>query len=406
MFALMTDRFRSGLPWLFFSVVLAAWGVGPARAQATPARLEIRIGYVGRQIPPPPLYDLTATPQDQGLAGARLAIEDNNTSGAFLGQHFDLIEAILPPGQSPVEAARKLADGGAGLILADLPAEQLLAVADALKGRNAAVFNVSAPDNVLRGKDCRANIFHVAPSRAMLTDALAQFLVVKRWSRLFLIVGETRADASYAASFRASAKKFGLTIAAEKTWTFGPLAQARGDAVTQDAALVFTRAADSDMIVVADEEDNFGDYIPYHTADPKLVGGTQGLVAASWHRTQFAFGSEQLQDRFLRLAGRRMRPVDYQAWTAVRAIGEAVVHVRSADPGALAAFMVDPQFSVAVFKGVAASFRPWDHQLREPLLLAQPAFLVAVAPLPGFLHQRTALDTLGIDKPETQCRLP
>ena len=404
----MIDRFGLSLPWLLLSVALAirVAVVAPARAQAASARIEARIGYIARQIPPPPLYDLTATPQDEGVAGARLAIMDNNTSGSFLGQQFDLDEAILPPDQSEVAAARKLAEGGDGLILADLPADQLLAVADALKGQDVVLFSVSAQDNFLRGKECRANIFHVAPSRAMLTDALAQFLVVKRWTRIFLIVGQTKADASYAASFRASAKKFGLTIAAEKIWTFGPLAQARGDAVTQGAALVFTRAADSDMIVVADEEDNFGDYVPYHTADPKLVGGTQGLVAASWHRTQFAFGAEQLQDRFLRLAKRPMRPVDYQAWTAVRAIGEAVVHVGSADPRSLAAFMVDPQFSIAVFKGVAASFRPWDHQLRQPLLLAQPAFLVALAPLPGFLHQRTILDTLGVDQPETQCRLP
>ena len=404
----MIDRLGLSLASLLLSFALAirVAVVAPARAQTAAARLEVRIGYIARRIPPPPLYDLTATPQDEGVAGARLAIMDNNTSGSFLGQRFDLDEAILAPDQSAVTAARNLADGGDGLILADLPADQLLAVADALKGRDAVLFNVSAQDNFLRGKECRANIFHVAPSRAMLTDALAQFLVVKRWPKIFLIVGQTAADESYAASFRASAKKFGLTIAAEKIWTFGPLAQARGDAVTQGAALVFTRAADSDMIVVADEEDNFGDYIPYHTADPKLVGGTQGLVAASWHRTQFAFGSEQLQDRFLRLANRRMRPVDYQAWTAVRAIGEAVVHVRSADPGALAAFLVDPQFSIAVFKDVAASFRPWDHQLRQPLLLAQPAFLVALAPLPGFLHQRTILDTLGVDQPETQCRLP
>ncbi len=404
----MIDRFELSGRGLLLSGARAmrVAVVAPARAQTASPRIEVRIGYIARQIPPPPLYDLTATPQDEGVAGARLAIMDNNTSGSFLGQRFDLDEAILPPDQSEVAAARKLADGGDGLILADLPADQLLAVADALKGRDVVLFSVSAQDNFLRGKECRANIFHVAPSRAMLTDALAQFLAVKRWTRIFLIVGQTRADASYAASFRASAKKFGLTIVAEKPWTFGPLAQARGDAVTQGAALVFTRAADSDMIVVADEEDNFGDYVPYHTADPKLVGGTQGLIAASWHRTQFAFGAEQLQDRFLRLAKRRMRPVDYQAWTAVRAIGEAVVHARSADPRALAAFMVDPQFSIAVFKGVAASFRPWDHQLRQPLLLAQPAFLVALAPLPGFLHQRTILDTLGVDKPETQCRWP
>ncbi len=229
----------------------------------------------------------------------------------------------------------------------------------------------------------------------MLTDALAQFLSVKRWANLFLITGPRPPDKLYAEALRASAKKFGLKIAAEKPWTFGALAQARGDSVTMADALVFTQGVAYDIMVVADEEDDFGDYIPYHTWDPKLLAGTQGLVAASWHPTQFAWGAEQLQDRFLRLANRHMRPIDYQAWTAVRAVGEAVVHENSADPRKLSAYMLGPDFSVAAFKGVAVSFRPWDRQLRQPLLLAQPAFLVAVAPQPGFLHQRTPLDTLG-----------
>lgn len=239
----------------------------------------------------------------------------------------------------------------------------------------------------------------------MLTDALAQFLSVKHWARLFLILGPTPQDRLYAEAFRGSAKKFGLKIAAEKPWTFGALARARGDNITEADALILTQGVSYDIMVVADEAGDFGDYISYRTWDPKLVAGTQGLIAASWHPTQYAWGAEQLQDRFLRLAKRHMRPIDYQAWMAVRALGEAVVHVNSADPRALTAYMLGPDFDFAAFKGVAVSFRPWDRQLRQPLLLAQPASLVAVAPQPGFLHQRTPLDTLGVDEPETECRL-
>ena len=94
---------------------------------------------------------------------------------------------IVSADQSPVEAAQKLADTGVGLFIADLPADELIPVADALKDRGALVFNVSAPDDRLRAKICRTNLFHLAPSRAMLTDALAQFLSVRHWQALFLV---------------------------------------------------------------------------------------------------------------------------------------------------------------------------------------------------------------------------
>ncbi|WP_199699366.1 type 1 periplasmic-binding domain-containing protein [Oleomonas cavernae] len=197
-----------------------------------------------------------------------------------------------------------------------------------------------------------------------------------------------------------------MKIVAEKNWDFGALARARGDSVTQAEALVFTRGVDYDIMIVADEAADFGDYISYHTWDPKLVAGTQGLVATPWHRAQDAWGSAQLQSRFYKAAGRTMRPVDYQAWVAVRAIGEAVTRLKSADPQAVAGFMVDPDFQIAAFKGVPVSFRPWDHQLRQPLLIAQAMAIVTVSPQAGFLHQRTPLDTLGFDQPESTCRLP
>jgi ABC transporter substrate binding protein (PQQ-dependent alcohol dehydrogenase system) len=369
------------------------------------AGLSVVIAIITREKPPPPLYDPTARPQDEGIQGARLAIVDNNTTGAFIGQHFDLREVILGKDQSATEAARGLAQNGAGLIILDLPADDQLAVSDALKDSDAILFNVTAPDDRLRGKECRANLFHIAPSRAMLTDALAQYLSVKHWANLFLVTGPNPPDKLYADSLRASAKKFGLKIVAEKPWTFGALAKARGDNITVSDALVFTQGVNYDIMAVADEEDDFGDYIPYHTWDAKLLAGTQGLSAASWHETQFAWGAEQLQDRFLRTAKRFMRPIDYQAWVAVRAIGEAVAHLNSGDAREISAFMLAPDYDLAAFKGVAVSFRPWDRQLRQPLLLVQPAALVAVAPQPGFLHQRTPLDTLGFDQPETECHL-
>lgn len=391
-------------------LLLLALGLSPGLAQnvepTQPSpKLNIEIAVVTHQKPAPGLYDLDATPADEGFQGARIALLDNNATGAFLGQHFELSEMALSPDQAPADAARRLINKGVRLFIVDLPAPDLLAIADVVKDSGALVFNASSPDDFLRGRDCRSNLFHIAPSRAMLTDALTEFLSVKRWTNLALVVGPKAGDALYAEALRNSAKKFGLKVVADKPWTFGPLARARGDNITEAEALIFSQGLSYDIMVVADEDDDFGDYIPYHTWNAKLLAGTQGLIATSWHPTEIAWGGEQLQDRFLHQAKRTMRPVDYQAWEAVRAIGEAVANVNSADPRVLSDYLLSSEFGVAAFKGVAVSFRPWDRQLRQPLLLAQPRAIVAVAPQPGFLHQRTPLDTLGVDEPETACRL-
>lgn len=392
---------RCMLPVFAGSTVLCTL-ICPVLAQ-TPAPQMVHIGLLAHKSPPPPTFSFDAVPEDEGFAGARVAIKENDTTGAFTGQRYALNEISIEEAESPIAAARKLVEGGTNLIIVNLPADELVAVADALKGSNAILFNIGAPDDRLRDAECRANVFHIAPSRAMLTDALAQFLAFKRWRKLFLIVGPQPADKAYAEAMKRAARKFGLTIAAEKTWDFGPLAQTKGDSPAKADALVFTRGVDYDVVIVADEAGDFGDYIPYRTWDPRPVAGTQGLAPSSWHGTHESWGAAQLQNRFRRAAKRTMRGVDYQAWVAVRAIGEAMTRVRQIDLKEISRFLLGPEFALAAFKGVPLSFRPWDLQLRQPVLLAQPTALVSVAPEAGFLHQRTPLDTLGVDQPESAC---
>jgi ABC transporter substrate binding protein (PQQ-dependent alcohol dehydrogenase system) len=96
---------------------------------------------------------------------------------------------------------------------------------------------------------------------------------------------------------------------------------------------------------------------------------------------------------------------DYAAWMAARAIGEAATRAQSADPDAIVQYMRSDKFDLAAFKGVKLSFRRWDGQMRQPILLADADSLVSVSPQPGFLHQFSELDTLGTDRPETGCNL-
>ena len=150
--------------------------------------VEIGIGYLGHAGVKSKLSLVEQPAENDGIAGARLAIEDNNTTGKFLNQHFSLEEVRLKDGDDVAKAATALA-GRNGFIIADLPADALLKAADALRERGTVLFNAGSIDDRLREQDCRANVIHVAPTRSMLADALAQYLVWKQWKRWLLVVG-------------------------------------------------------------------------------------------------------------------------------------------------------------------------------------------------------------------------
>jgi ABC transporter substrate binding protein (PQQ-dependent alcohol dehydrogenase system) len=114
----------------------------------------------------------------------------------------------------------------------------------------------------------------------------------------------------------------------------------------------------------------------------------------------------QLNQRFERQVGpgRRMQDAEFAAWAAVRALLEAHTRARSTDPARVLEALKSQEATLDVYKGNPASFRPWDNQLRQPILLATHDAVIARAPLDRFLHQRNVLDTLGVDQPETRCR--
>ena len=241
----------------------------------------------------------------------------------------------------------------------------------------------------------------------MLADALVQYLVAKRWPNLLLVVGHGEGDQEFAGDIRHAVQKFQAHIVQEKPWTFVPGAKRTdtGHFAIQAEVARFTQGISYDVLVVADEEDEFGDELSYRTFDPRPVAGTQSLVPSAWARPHEQWGATQLQARFLHQAKRWMTDRDYAAWMAVRAIGEAATRSKSTDPAAVSAFLRSDHFELAAYKGARLSFRSWDGQLRQPILLADARSLVSVSPQPGFLHQFSELDTLGIDKPETKCRM-
>lgn len=373
---------------------------GSAMAQEP---LKVNILYLEQRIERPPvLSNLVSWPEDEGLQGAVLGINDNNTTGKFLGQDYALQTLVFEPDHDRAEALESirqaLADE-AHLVVLNLPASLLLAVVAMQEAGDDLLFNAQAKDNVLREADCRANVLHTMPSRAMLSDAMAQFFTHRKWRQIFLIEGNRQGDKALAASIRTSTTKFGLDIVEDKTWIED--ADMRRTASTE--VPVFTQARKYDVVVVADEDRDFSQYILYNTWLPRPVAGSAGLTPVTWSPVIEQWGAAQLQSRFRKLASRDMGSRDYANWSAIRSIGEAVTRTGVVDAATIKDYILSADFELAGFKGSSMSFRRWNGQLRQPIQLVHANAVVASAPIEGYLHPITELDTLGVDEPESQC---
>ncbi len=363
--------------------------------------LDVTIGYLQWQPDPGPvLSNVIPEPADAGLRGAELALNDNSTTGKFLGHVYALEATVADSEEAAIAAFDAMRQRGIELFVVNAPAATLRTLAG-IAAESTLLFNAGARDDTLRTGGCPANLLHTLPSYSMLTDALGQWLNQRRWNEVFLITGPTEADRNWATAFRRSAKRFGLDIVEDKPWTFN--ADLRRTASKE--LPLFTQASDYDAVVVADVRGDFGEYVPFNTWLPRPVVGTQGMTPVAWHFVVESWGAAQLQNRFRELADRQMNNEDYAAWAAVRAIGTAVTDLNSAQPAEIRNFLFSDKFQLAAFKGRKVTFRAWNGQMRQPIPLVHPRGLVATAPFEGFLHPNTELDTLGFDRPESKCRI-
>jgi ABC transporter substrate binding protein (PQQ-dependent alcohol dehydrogenase system) len=364
------------------------------------ASIDVAIAYLEMEIERPPvLTNLDPIPDDLGRMGAHLGLADNATTGGFLGHNYSVSDVLVPLGDDWLEAGRSVL-AEYRILVVNAPADALLALADLPEAEGALIFNASAEAEALREGDCRANVLHTMPSYAMRADALMQFLVTKRWSDLVMITGQREGDMAFAEALRNSATKFGARIRAEKEWDMSSDMRRN---IGQEFP-VFTQDFPSHhVMLVADEAGDFGPFLELNAWEPRPVAGSAGARPDAWSDRVEAYGAAQLQLRFKRLADRPMGAVDYAAWAAVRSVGEGVTRTGSNDAGKIRDYILSDDFELAAFKGAAITYRDWNGQMRQPMPVATKTALVAMTPMPGFLHEVSTLDTLGRDRPETAC---
>ncbi|HSS65358.1 MAG TPA: amino acid ABC transporter substrate-binding protein [Gammaproteobacteria bacterium] len=393
----MTDR---GLGALFF--VFLVTGTDAAPAQETFSFAYLQRAEDSFYAPHRAYTGLTLRDRHRPLDGARTAVREGRILGRMLGLRFELEQRSLEAGDNPMVAIEALQrELGAKVFLLDLPLADFEALKPALSLGEIIFFNVRHGDDRLRGSDCAAALFHTLPSDAMLMDALAQFLFKKDWRKVLLLVGEEDADRRLSDAFTRSAQKFRIEIVEQLNFVLSNDPRQRD----QNNVALLTGGKKYDVVFVSDSVGEFGRYVPYNVREPRPVIGSEGLSASAWHWTWERHGAPQLNQRFDRIAKRRMQAVDYAGWAAVRSVIEAVVRTESTDVTTLRAYLSSDEFIFDAYKGAPASFRPWDLQMRQPILLHTENAVIERAPVEGFLHEKNNLDTLGQDERESACRM-
>lgn len=341
-------------------------------------------------------------PHGRPVAAARMAAQDAGVELEMLGLSLKVVEVSLTDGQSLPATLAQLKAAGVQHVLADLqtPAlRQLVQLAPAALG-GAMVFNVGLEDDALRGEHCAAHLLHTLPSTQMRSDALAQYLAARNWRKLMLLQGPDPQDALQAQALIRSVQRYGLKIVQTRPFKLGTDPRERELANTR----LLTGERDHEIVAVADSAGEFARTLPYATQWPRPVVGSSGLIALAWHPHWERNGGPQLSRRFYKLAGRPMQGHDWAAWAAVK----AVAAVLADEPKAGIAQQLKRLRSGSVLidgaKGPRLSFRPWDGQLRQPMLLAHGDGVAGVAPFEGVLHPTEVLDTLGMDEKESACK--
>jgi ABC transporter substrate binding protein (PQQ-dependent alcohol dehydrogenase system) len=399
-------RFFAGLSLLAVAAVpaLAQLAAPPPAAP----RQHVTIGYVDIEGDPrhEPLraYErLILKTREAPFAGAQIGVDEAAALVRVLNTDFALERITV---KSPAEVApavtQALESKGIHFFLIDAPAEAFRPLATAVKGRDALLFNVTTPDDSLRRDLCAREFVHVIPSQAMSMDALLQYVVSRKWRDILVFEGPLPADAAAVKALTRSAQKFGAKIAANQHFKAGTDPREREQ---NNPALLSAIRGNYDVVFVADDAFDFARTVPYHTVLPRPVVGSIDLEPVAWHWTWEHNGATQVNSRFdKKSGGRRMESADWAAWVAVKMVVQATLRTRSADFAKQRDFILGS----AGFdgdKGLPVSVRPWDHQVRQAVLLAAPYMVVASAPMEGFLHRINELDTLGDDEPETSCHL-
>lgn len=335
------------------------------------------------------------------LSGVKAAVKEAKIPGRAAGLKFELVEHQLASGDRAEDVVQaQLTISPDSVFVLDLPLADIeLLAANRAASAETVMFNIRQPSDTLRAEKCSPALFHTIASTSMKTDAMAQYLSQMNWRNVLVLASPSKDDVEVANAFAASATKFGLKIADTREFVNSNDPRER----EKNRPRLLTSGAEYDVIFLADHEGEFGRYLAYNTYLPRPVIGAEGVHPSAWHWTWERNGAPQLNQRIRKFAKGNPTSEDWAGWVAVKSVVQAAIKSASVDPGKLRKTLRSGDFTVDMYKVGAGSFRPWDQQLRQPILLHTHNAVIGTAPFYGFLHRFNTFDTLGYDEAEKRC---
>ncbi len=347
---------------------------------------------------------------------------------------------------SVTRAAKRLSSlEDACAIIGGFSTEEALALSDLALKRDFIFLNIGAQDDALRGEACNSHTFHLAASTTMYLDALTGWGThagLPRWFFVYNDSDEQKANyvkAKKMLGSHSSGSEVGSIMTPEHEQVYNGVFE---DIKKAKPDLVVLLLEPTEQLIFLEQYKTSGlnaETIGYPSpaAQTRLfyTGSLQSIYAglsrgipkpspgqhmALWEATLDKHGAEELNSRFLGRFGRAIDPSAWAAYMGIKILAEATMNAGSTKSAALIKYLENPQTVFNIAKGPGTSFRPWNHQMLQPLYLVRtnPAYqdkttLQDLATLEGELPalyepdvppvQR--LNQLGVGEQESKCQL-
>ena len=358
------------------------------------------VRYEDWGVHPVDIRSATAIVDRRAYAGAQLAIDELKQFTRIAKARFAMQRETVENAASMIATINRLRESGIYFFLMDAPDSVVGEVAAQTRDQDIVLFNTTATGDALRNEHCQQHLFHIAASRSMMADAVAQYLVSRKWTRVLVLRGPLPEDIEMTRAFERSAELFGLNISQIRDFVLGNDPRAR----EANNLNFLTGSAKYDAVFVADVDGEFSLTVPFATQKPAAVTGASGIVPRVWHWSYLRHGAPQVHGRFERMHGRRMGEADWGAWVALKTIGMAIARAKTTNAVEVAAYLRSDKLRIDGSKGPGMSIRTWNNQLRQPIMLTTENWTITRAPIEGFKHQTNDLDTIGHGERDTNCK--
>jgi ABC transporter substrate binding protein (PQQ-dependent alcohol dehydrogenase system) len=322
--------------------------------------------------------------------GAKLAESTIARDERHRGTGFRVLYASAPTDEAAIRAAGRLvATENLFAFIGGFGENQALRLGEIAAEGNVLFFNVASVSDRLRGDLCSPTTFHVEASESMYLDVLVDWFVAEGARRFFVVHEDSERGASLAERTARTVERaheaagvVGRAPVEQQRFVYADVMASLIEAQPEVVTLLL-RPADQEVFLSQFPSEGLAAAVtglPYPVSQTREylfrfrdVASVTGMTprAALWETSITEGDAGDVNESFLARNGAPMEPTAWATYASVLILFHAVTEIGSHDTSALISHLEAPDTSFQVGKGADVSFRPWDHQLRQPLYLVR-----------------------------------